>query len=181
MGAAIYGRRLVLLRRDCDPPITQKSPARLTEILLKEGMLMLTLEGLIAVISLCLTAFGLGYTIGSNNKTQKQPPTAQETETAFLSFIFSGLTVYRQHPFYNHIITPPHICQRFFSDNLTSHFLASVTALHYHQMAPIILLSVVSDYSITVATRPDPTVRPPSRYFNPVLSHILYGFLSKIQ
>ena len=26
-----------------------------------------------------------------------------------------------------------------------------------------ILLSVVSDYSITVATRPDPTVRPPSR------------------
>ena len=44
-----------------------------------------------------------------------------------------------------------------------------------------ILLSVVSDYSITVATRPDPTVRPPSRYFNPVLSHIFYGFLSKIQ
>ena len=44
-----------------------------------------------------------------------------------------------------------------------------------------ILLSVVSDYSITVATRPDPTVRPPSRYFNPVLPHIFYGFLSKIQ
>jgi len=36
-------------------------------------------------------------------------------------------------------------------------------------------------YSIIVATRPDPTVRPPSRYFNPVLSHIFYGFLSKIQ
>ena len=34
---------------------------------------MLTMEGLIAVISLCLTAFGLGYTIGSkdNNKPQK--------------------------------------------------------------------------------------------------------------
>ena len=32
-----------------------------------------------------------------------------------------------------------------------------------------------------VATRPDPTVRPPSRYFNPVLSHIFYGFLSKLQ
>ena len=32
-----------------------------------------------------------------------------------------------------------------------------------------------------VATRPDPTVRPPSRYFNPVLSHIFYGFLSKMQ
>ena len=28
---------------------------------------MLTLEGLIAVISLCLTAFGLGYSIGSNH------------------------------------------------------------------------------------------------------------------
>ena len=32
-----------------------------------------------------------------------------------------------------------------------------------------ILLSVVSDYSITVATRPDPTVRPPSRYQTDVL------------
>ncbi len=32
---------------------------------------MMTLEGLIAVISLVLTAFGLGYTIGSNDKTQK--------------------------------------------------------------------------------------------------------------
>lgn len=29
---------------------------------------MLTLEGLIAVLSLCLTAFGLGYTIGGNQK-----------------------------------------------------------------------------------------------------------------
>lgn len=28
---------------------------------------MLTIDGLIAVISLCLTAFGLGYAIGSNN------------------------------------------------------------------------------------------------------------------
>ena len=37
------------------------------------------------------------------------------------------------------------------------------------------------DYSMIVATRPDPTVRPPSRYFNPVLPHIFYGFLSKIQ
>ena len=29
---------------------------------------MLTIDGLIAVISLCLTAFGLGYSIGSNNR-----------------------------------------------------------------------------------------------------------------
>jgi hypothetical protein len=33
----------------------------------QRGMLpMITMEGLIAVISLVLTAFGLGYTIGSN-------------------------------------------------------------------------------------------------------------------
>ena len=34
---------------------------------------MLTIEGLIAVISLVLTAFGLGYAIGrnDNNNTQK--------------------------------------------------------------------------------------------------------------
>ena len=34
---------------------------------------MLTLEGLIAVISLCLTAFGLGYSLGSkdNHKSQR--------------------------------------------------------------------------------------------------------------
>ncbi len=32
---------------------------------------MITIEGLIAVISLVLTAFGLGYTIGYNDKTQK--------------------------------------------------------------------------------------------------------------
>ncbi len=28
---------------------------------------MMTMEGLLAVISLVLTVFGLGYTIGSNN------------------------------------------------------------------------------------------------------------------
>lgn len=32
---------------------------------------MLTLESLIAVVSLVLTAFGLGYAIGSNHKAQK--------------------------------------------------------------------------------------------------------------
>lgn len=34
---------------------------------------MLTIGDLIAVISLCLTSFGLGYTIGANsNKTEKK-------------------------------------------------------------------------------------------------------------
>ena len=32
---------------------------------------MLTLEGLIAVVSLMLTAFGLGYAMGCNHKAQK--------------------------------------------------------------------------------------------------------------
>ncbi len=34
---------------------------------------MLTIEGLISVLGLCLTCFGLGYAIGSkdNGKTQK--------------------------------------------------------------------------------------------------------------
>lgn len=38
----------------------------------KEGMAMLTLEGLIAVISLVLTAFGLGYAIGRDDKKKSQ-------------------------------------------------------------------------------------------------------------
>ncbi len=32
---------------------------------------MLTIENLIAVISLCLTSFGLGYSVGKSNKTEK--------------------------------------------------------------------------------------------------------------
>ena len=32
---------------------------------------MLTIDSLITVISLVLTAFGLGYSIGSNHKPQK--------------------------------------------------------------------------------------------------------------
>lgn len=34
---------------------------------------MLTVESLVSVVALCMTAFGLGYTMGSNNndKTQK--------------------------------------------------------------------------------------------------------------
>ena len=45
---------------------------------------MLTIEDLIAVISLCLTAFGLGHAIKSN-KTQKQPPCLVNL-AAFLSY-----------------------------------------------------------------------------------------------
>ena len=37
----------------------------------KGGLQMLTIEGLIAVISLVLTAFGLGYAIGRNSNTRE--------------------------------------------------------------------------------------------------------------
>lgn len=33
---------------------------------------MLTMADLIALLSLCLTSFGLGYAIGCNNKTIKK-------------------------------------------------------------------------------------------------------------
>lgn len=36
------------------------------------GLVMLTIGDLIAVISLCLTTFGLGYAIGCNDKTTKK-------------------------------------------------------------------------------------------------------------
>jgi hypothetical protein len=42
-------------------------------------MLMLTIEGLVAVFSLILAAFGLGYTIGHNDMTQKEPPPTKES------------------------------------------------------------------------------------------------------
>lgn len=48
---------------------------------------MLTLEGLIAVIRLCLTAFGLGYAIGSN-KTQKLPPTSGKLSGIFVKLFY---------------------------------------------------------------------------------------------
>ena len=56
------------LRRDCDSPFIQNSTS---EIFRKEGNTLLTIEGLIAVLSLMLTSFGLGYAIGRTDKTQK--------------------------------------------------------------------------------------------------------------
>lgn len=37
----------------------------------KGGLRMLTINDLIAILSLCLTSFGLGYTLGSNSKAEK--------------------------------------------------------------------------------------------------------------
>ena len=52
---------------------------------------MLTLEGLIAVLSLCLTAFGLGYTIGGNHKKI----TAQPNQLNGYYNIYEWANVYR--------------------------------------------------------------------------------------
>ena len=67
MGATIHGRRLVLQQRDCDPLINIETTAVSWNIYERGMIAMMTIEGLIAVVSLVLTAFGLGYTIGSNN------------------------------------------------------------------------------------------------------------------
>ena len=47
---------------------------------------MLTTELFIAIISLCITCFALGYAVGSksNDKTQKKPPSLINCERLFL-------------------------------------------------------------------------------------------------
>ena len=59
---------------------------------------MLTIEGMIGLLSLCFTSFALGYAIGSkdNNKPQKQPPVSFENPDGYKLFEIFGLTVYRQ-------------------------------------------------------------------------------------
>jgi hypothetical protein len=55
---------------------------------------MLTLEGLIAIISLCLTVFSLGYTTGSNNAKKITAPACNLSGYSF-NQLTCGLTVYR--------------------------------------------------------------------------------------
>ena len=57
--------KLTCLRLECNTGINAESYQ-------KGGLPMLTVEGLIAVISLVLTAFGLGYTIGRNSKNTRE-------------------------------------------------------------------------------------------------------------
>ena len=68
--ATIHGRRLVLTPEDGDLWLHRNL---LAEILRMEDLLMLTTDLFIAIISLCITCFALGYTVGSksNDKTQK--------------------------------------------------------------------------------------------------------------
>ena len=67
------GRRLVLLQKSRGTVTLWLHRNLRAGIWERRALPMLTMEGLIAVISLCLTAFGLGYAIGSkdNNKPQK--------------------------------------------------------------------------------------------------------------
>ena len=58
---------------------------------------MLTLEGLIAVIALCLTCFALGYTIGKDS-TQKRRQDLVSLAT-FLTFNNNWATVTGSTPF----------------------------------------------------------------------------------
>ena len=69
-GAAINGRRLALYGGTVTLRYHRNPQGNLQKGGLKP---MLTIEGLIAVLSLCLTAFGLGYAIGGkdNDKIQK--------------------------------------------------------------------------------------------------------------
>ena len=68
-GATLFGRRLAFS--------TGVIACVYIEIpggnLMRRTVLMLTTELFIAIISLCITCFALGYTVGSesNNKTQK--------------------------------------------------------------------------------------------------------------
>ena len=72
MGTTIHGRRLVLQSEGLWLSVNIEILCVFYCIgnLYERGMIaMMTIEGLIAVVSLVLTAFGLGYTIG--NKSQK--------------------------------------------------------------------------------------------------------------
>ena len=53
---------------------------------------MLTTELFIAIISLCITCFNLGYTVGSksNDKTQKYRPMSCQTKRLFFTNYLLG-------------------------------------------------------------------------------------------
>ena len=72
---------------------------------------MLTMADLIAVLSLCLTSFGLGYTIGCNNKTTKI--TACQPEKLIRLFFIYNDQVNRhwQYLLYKYINTDMCVCQ----------------------------------------------------------------------
>jgi hypothetical protein len=69
MGVTIYGRRLSDIRSTVNF-VYIETPSR---GIIFEGRtyVMLTLSDFIAVLSLCITCFSLGYAIGHSNKTKK--------------------------------------------------------------------------------------------------------------
>ena len=70
LGATIDGRRLALYGGTVTLRLHRNPFVGIWE---RRAEWMLTIEGLISVIGLCLTCFGLGYAIGSkdNDNTQK--------------------------------------------------------------------------------------------------------------
>jgi len=66
--ATLHGRRLA--STESNSSVYIEIPR---EILIRRFVIMLTTDILIAIISLCVTCFALGYTVGSksNDKTQK--------------------------------------------------------------------------------------------------------------
>ncbi len=67
-GAILNGGRLALLTEGF---VTLRFTPPRGGVYERRGMRMLTIEGLIAVICLCITCFSLGYNVGRNQKAQK--------------------------------------------------------------------------------------------------------------
>ena len=69
LGATLFGRRFAFVARVLACVYIEI----LCGNLMRRIVLMLTTELFIAIISLCITCFALGYTVGSksNNKTQE--------------------------------------------------------------------------------------------------------------
>lgn len=72
-GATMNGRRLVPRQR----------VVTLCDNFCKGGMPMLTIEGLIAVLSFGLACFELGYTIGNKSQKNNRPPVLENWSDYF--------------------------------------------------------------------------------------------------
>lgn len=75
---------------------------------------MLTIESLIAVISLCLTCFSLvAIRLVRIARHKNNRPSIANFSGYFYNNYKSGLTVYRQYLLYCYITICLHICQRY--------------------------------------------------------------------
>ena len=73
-------------------------------------------------------------------------------------------------------------CFQFVQQTLIMALLTALSLLHRRKKAPEKksrkpwFYWIIFNYSMIVATRPEPTVLPPSRYLNSVFQHIFYAF-----